>query len=227
MKNLAAFTLVFLTLSIFGCQDTKETSNQTHPAAEFYKTIGHQIPLATGLRWIETYDTKNNSSQGRSSLAPYAVSNSSLFSMLESINDLNGVAFHYGLDQSGTKHVILIPIPESLSVWSVIPGRVFIDANTGEEISQNVATTWAQNYETANPGAIWFHYFGKNIFEEMATIGGFNVLNIVPALNDADLSPQLLLILTNEEVTSGLGRSFAASSAVYDASYPCPSCPVK
>jgi hypothetical protein len=113
----------------------------------------------------------------------------------------------------------------SLSLWSAIPGRIFVDANTGMKISQDLAREWTQNYQNAHPGKIWFHFFGQNIFNEMMAIPFFSTLDIQPALNDLDLSHQLLLIIWNTTILGG--RTTREGTIVYDASNPCPPCPIE
>ena len=225
MKNVVAFALFFLAISILGCQDAKDESSSALTDLSSFKKIGHEIPYETGMRWIETYNKQNNI-QGRSILFPYSVSESALAESLGSVDELVGVVFHHATDNSGVHHFIIIPIEESLTVWSEAPAdRVLLDANTGEVISTSTAQQWTGNYKTQHPNDIWFHFFGNNIFDEILDLSGFDTLNIIPALSDLDLSPQLLLILTNDGLLFN-GRTKGDKPPVYDASSPCPPCPV-
>jgi len=79
----------------------------------------------------------------------------------------------------------------------------------------------------AYPDEVWFHFFGKDIFDEIAAIPYFTTLNIEPAINDQNSTPQLLLIIANEQTNTG-GRTNSYDEAmVYDASSPCPPCAVE
>ncbi|HYF68914.1 MAG TPA: hypothetical protein VD884_12310 [Ohtaekwangia sp.] len=225
MKNTITFVVLFLTFSFFSCQDTKEDSASSHPALAEYKNVGHEIPVETGLQWINAYNKKNNT-QARIGNLIYGIESDKLENMLSSVDGLTGVAFHYGIDDAGSTHIVAIPINETLKVWSSIPGRVFLDTNTGNEITQSEASVWAQRYKDENPDDLWFHYFGKNVFDEISTIPYFNIIQIVPAIKILDFTPQLLLVIANLDVLD-LGRtSTEQNTKIYDASYPCPPCPV-
>jgi hypothetical protein len=227
MKNFALCIFTILTV-VFGCQESKDSA-VTIKDLSFYKNIGHQITVETGQRWIDTYNQRNNIESGRLILSPYAIDASKLEEAVTSVPDLLGVGFHHAIDDNGAHHFIVIPVTTSFDVWSPIPGRVYIDANNDTEITRAEAREWAQRYEEAHPKEVWYHFFGKNIFEEIPTIPYFETLNIVPALNDLDLSPQLLLIILNDGgLLGGLGGRLKGDNGtvVYDASSPCPPCPV-
>jgi hypothetical protein len=227
MKNLLVFTVACVAMSLLACQDTKEEpGTATVHDISAYKKIGTRISYETGTRWMDAYNQKNNI-QGRLGITPYALSASQLQTAMQSVSNLVGVAFQHAIDDEGTHHFIVIPIDSSLSVWSSIPGRIYIDANSNTEISRNVARSWAQHYEEENADGIWFHFFGSNIFAEISAISYFSTLDIVPALNDLDLTPQLLLVIRNEQLNI-TGRSAEDDEPlVYDASSPCPPCPVQ
>jgi hypothetical protein len=110
-----------------------------------------------------------------------------------------------------------------MSLWSSSLTRVIIDANTGGTISQGVAQTWAQNFINAHPNEIRYHFFGRNIFDEITSLAFFNDLDIEPAINDQDQSQQLLLIVWKSLLGGILGRTNTQQGRVYDASNPCPS----
>lgn len=225
MKCSTVVMTMGFALSLLACQETKEDLKNPVSEKEIYKTIGEEIPFETGMKWIEFYQEKN-SNQGREKiLFDYMVSNVQMDTLLHSVTDLVGVAFHYAIDSLGVKHILLIPVDDSLSLWSSRPGRVFVDANTGTEISQDVAYAWAQNYKDANPTRIWFHFFGKNIFDEMTALPYFNSIDIEPAINILNLKPQLLLIIWNDALITN-GRTTDDPATVYDASNACPPCAV-
>ncbi|MBT1705070.1 hypothetical protein [Chryseosolibacter indicus] len=224
MKNLFAFIVVFVAASMLACQDGKDESGAVVHDLSFYKNIGTQIPVETGMRWLETYKKKNNTS-GRTNTSGYAVSAELLSSSLNSVTGLAGVTFHHAIDDAGERHIIIAPLDESLTVWAPIPGRIYIDANTNAPISRFKAREWAKNYEEAHPGEIQFHFFGSNIFDDISTIPFFTTLNIEPAINDLDQSPQLLLIVYNGDLVLDNSRVSSETMAIYDASSPCPPCP--
>jgi hypothetical protein len=180
---------------------------------------------------MEYYRNKNNE-EGRLGLGlglfSYTVSATQVEALVQSVSGLTGVAFHYATDENGNQHILLIPVDTSLSLWSSIPGRIFIDANTGDAISQSVAQTWAQNYKDAHPFSIWFHFFGKDIFDEILVIPYFDTLDIEPAINILNLTPQLLLVVWNNDILPlGNGRTMDEGGKIFDASNPCPPCGVQ
>jgi hypothetical protein len=220
MKNAFAFIIV-LTCSLLSCQDSRDDLKETLPDISHYKTVGMKIPTEAAVSWIEAYNERNAGARLDGVL--YSINNSDMENLLSSVDDLVGVAFQYGIDENGEKHVIAIPVDETLSLWTPVSGRIYIDANTSTEISRSTAHSWAMNFQTANPSSIWFHYFGANIFDEIISLSDFVSLDIVPALNVLNLTPQLLLIVGSTE--NILGRT-NTETAVYDASYPCPKCAV-
>ncbi len=221
MKNAHPITSVFLAMSLFTCQDSRDAV--TSPSeTDFYKTVGEEIPFETGMQWIDYYQDQNNSSGRASLFENYEVSAGQVESILSSVSNVVGVAFHYGTDVWGTKHIILIPVETSLSLWSSIPGRIYVDANSGNTISQSTAQSWATNYKNAHPSDIWFHFFGANIFDDIQAVPYFEHLDIEPGINVLNLTPQLLLVVWNEDLI--LGRSQDEEGRTFDASNPCPPC---
>lgn len=230
MRKLFVSIVTCVMMTLLACQDAKESDAPFNDISS-YKKIGMQISYETGVRWIETYNQKNNIQEdnisGRRVLSPYAISAGQLQAAIASVNSLVGVAFHHAVDDNGEHHFIVIPVDESLHVWTDIPGRAYIDANTNTEITREVARGWAQNYEEAHAGEIWFHFFGSNIFDEIFAVSYFSTLNIVPALKTSDLTPQLLLMIINEQLSITGRTADADDPLVYDASSPCPPCPVE
>jgi hypothetical protein len=232
MKNLIALAAVTFAVSLLGCQDTKEERTGM-PDVSAFKKIGMEIPLETGIEWMSAFEEKYNA-QGRLLSPDYNVSDVVLESAFESVTSLTGVAFHHAIDEAGEHHFIVIPVDPSLSLWTNIEGREYIDANTSTVISKEVARAWAQNYEQANPGQIWFHFFGSNIFDEIFDLPYFHNLEIEPAISTLNLTPQLLLIINADDLVntdsvdsvSIGGRYKTETTKVYDASSPCPPCPV-
>jgi hypothetical protein len=234
MRSFVVAIATYLAVSLLACQDTKEgdLDNASSDVAS-YRKIGRQIPFETGMQWMEYYK-KKNSEQGKVGLLglglfTYTISGTQMEAMLESVSDLVGVAFHYATDNLGNTHIIAIPIDPSLSVWSSIPGRIFIDTNTGNPISQSTAQAWAQTYKDAHPTGIWFHYFGETIFDQILAIPYLNSIDIEPAINILNLTPQMLLIVWNEDLlpfgrTVGAGKAAAERATIFDASNPCPPC---
>ncbi len=215
---------MFLALWLVACQDSKNDVKVADPDIAFYKTLGEEIPWETGLQWREFYE-KENSKNGRLLLSSFSLTSAQVSSFMGSVTGLVGVAFHYGIDENGTTHIMAIPVDESLSLWNDVQGRIFIDTNTGNEISQSVASTWAQRYKDANQGNIWFHFFGESTFDEIASISYFDTLEITPALSLLNLQPQLLLIVWNDILP--VGRTSQEDGKVYDASFPCPPCSIQ
>jgi hypothetical protein len=227
MKNLAVPMLLIWSLFVVSC-DTREDVSNTHPAVARYKTVGHQIPTEVGMRWIDLYNQKNLT-QNRIGLSAYSIDDNLLSDLRESVPNLTGVAFHYGIDATGSLHIIAIPVNESLRLWTEIAGRIYVDANTSTIITKAVAEEWADNFKEANPDAIWFHYFGQNVVTDILASSSLARVDIIPALSDLDFSPQLLLIVTTSfDLLDllNLGRT-NGETPIYDASYPCPRCEVQ
>lgn len=223
MKRVFFVAILYVGVALLSCQDSRETLSDSVPESASLKMVGERIPVETGMQWIDFYKKKNEK-EGRIGLSPFHISDGQMETMLQSVDHLVGVAFHYGKDESGATHIIAVPIDETLTVWSDIPGRIYVDANSGEAIDKAVAQAWADTYKAANPNGIWFHFFGANIFDDMTSLSFFNSVEIQQAINILNLSPQLLLIVWND--LSILGRSQDADPVIYDASNPCPPCGV-
>ncbi|HEX8040504.1 MAG TPA: hypothetical protein VF490_15200 [Chryseosolibacter sp.] len=224
MKGSIVLTILCLGFCLVSCQESREDA-KTPSVKDFYKTIGEEIPFETGMEWIDNYQKKM--STGRTEiLYNYYVSASEMRAVLGCTSDLVGVAFHWGTDALGMTHIILIPVDGSMSLWTPVSGRVFVDANTNTEISQQVASTWAAAYKNAHPNDVWFHFFGKYIFDDMTALPYFNSVDIEPGINSVDLTPQMLLVVWDESLNL-LGRTNSQSATVYDASNACPPCAVQ
>ena len=230
MKKLLFFGIAYLGISLLACEDGTDEKifdrDLTH-----YRNIGEKISNETGVRWIQAYRSREQQAGRETPLNNYSVSASKIQDLLNSVDGLTGVAFHHALDGDGQHHFVIVPIDESLSLWSSDRDKLYIDANTDTFISKQTAQDWTTNYELANPGEIWFHFFGSGVFEEILAISYFETLLIEPALNDLNLSPQLLLIILNDGgLVDGLlegGRTNEGDESggtVYDASSPCPPC---
>lgn len=224
------YTILCVALYLVACQETKDDIKKPLSQNDLYRTIGEAIPFETGMEWIDNYKRKS-SGQGRTeSLLGYSVSSGTMSALLASVNSPVGVAFHYGKDILGIKHIVIIPVDESMSLWSSIPERMYVDANTGMQISQSVAESWASAYKNANPGEIWFHFFGVDIFQDMAALPYFNSIDIEPGINTVELTPELLLVVWDDDllgVDLPLGRTQNEYGMVYDASNACPPCAVR
>ena len=225
MKHTNLTSALFLAFALLGCQDTQDVPA---PVSEkdHYKLIGEEIPFETAMAWLDFHE-KSRVAQGRTEEATdFSVSKEKMQVVIGSTADLTGVAFHYGIDSLGVKHIFLIPVDASLSVWSTSAGRIIIDANTGNEIDESTASAWADNYKAAHPDELWFHFFGKNIFDDMLALPAFANMDIEPATNDVELTPELLLIIWEDEALASGGRTELLFATVYNASNACPPCAV-
>lgn len=225
MNRFTSIVTVSIALMMTSCQERKEDINNPLSEKDIARTVGEQIPFETGMQWI-TFHQKSLKTARLDSIVSFNVTSLGINRMLSSVNNLVGVAFHHAIDDFGFAHILVIPVSESLELWSSIPGRIFIDANTGIEIPQEMAKAWAGNFKATYPSNIWFHFFGKDIFDQMQALPYFNSVDIEPATRPEDLSPQLLLVVWNERYTTS-GRTKDEPGTVYDASNPCPPCPTK
>lgn len=210
------------TLLLLACQENRESQSEN---ASRFKQVGAEIPLETGLRWIELYQSKPSES-ARSLSTNFSASAEAINSMVGSVNTLVGVAFHHAIDESGLPHILAIPIDESSALWLSASSRIVIDLNSGEAISEQDAKNWTTRFSETHPDDVWFHFFGAHVFDAINEIPYFRKLDVEPAIKDTDMSPQLLLMIW-DETSSTAGRAQAASGTVYDASNPCPPCPVQ
>lgn len=227
MKHSVVYATLCAALYLAGCQESREDIKAPLSQKDFYKTIGEAIPFETGMAWIDNY-TNEASGEGRTEgLLGYKVSSSEMHTLLSSITNPVGVSFHYGTDALGITHIVLIPVDASMSLWSSIPGRTFVDANTGMEVSQSVAYNWTSVYKNAHPNSIWFHFFGKDIFDDMAALPYFTEIDIERGTNTVELTPELLLVIWDNTLNLGLGRTMDQFATVYDASNACPPCAVR
>lgn len=226
MNRFAIMSVAFsVALCWTACQESKDLN---HPVseAERYKKIGEEIPFETGMQWIAFYREKQAAHGRLSLLSTYQVPAENMRLMLQSTPALTGIAFHYGIDQDGIAHILLIPVDETLELWSSEASRMFIDSNTGNAITYGLAYEWAQNYKELYPQDIWFHFFGRDVFDQMFSLPYFQKVSIEPATNDTDLTPQLLLVVWDESADSS-GRKKYSPGTVYDASNACPPCATK
>lgn len=222
MNRFIVVSAVCITSLLTGCQEAKDLNN---PISEkdIYKKIGEEIPFETGMEWIAYHRTKNKVQARTESDDLYYVPATQMDLLLRPVTALVGVAFHYGIDDAGVTHILVIPVDESLSLWSPGDNKTIIDANTGSTIAQATALLWAENYKTINPESIWFHFFGKDIFDEMRALPYYTGITIEPATNVTELTPELLLVIWKEDAVS-TGRTQSSTATVYDASNACPPC---
>jgi len=234
MKKLLFFAIAYLGILLLACQDGADENLFSDRDLAHYRNIGKKIPTETGIRWIEAYRSRESDAGRVNLLTDYSVSKSKLQQLINSVDGITGIAFHHGLDAWGQHHFVLIPVDESLSLWADASEKLYIDANTNNFIPAQTAQAWTTNYEVANPGEIWFHFFGSNIFDEIFAISFLEEVLIEPALHDLNLAPQLLLIVLDDDLLGGLlgdilgGRTQGDEDgcAVFDASSPCPPCAV-
>lgn len=226
MKISSVCITVCAALFLAGCQENREDAKAPISQKDFYKTIGEQIPFETGMEWIDNYQTKASASGRTESLSRYHVTASTLQAALASVSNPVGISFHYATDEAGETHILLIPIAESMQLWADAPGRIIVDANTDSEIPPSTAQAWVSAYTDAHPAGIWFHFFGVDIFRDMSALPFFSEVDIQRGINTAELTPELLLIVWNNILSTPLGRTMT-DGVVYDASNACPPCAVQ
>jgi hypothetical protein len=219
MNKTFLFAL-WLILTLSSCQDPGTNAETKKQNSIMNRTVGEQIPTDLANRWIDFYERK--SSSGRMQESQCTVTALPFDQILSSIPML-GLAFHYAIDESGAPHILILPISEEKKLWSSDASRICIDANTNSIITESVARDWTQTFKDANPNAIWYHFFGSNILDEMRSVSGFNEFEIIPALNDEGMK-QLLLVINNDSDLNG-GR-ILSESLVYDKGGLCPPCDV-
>lgn len=223
MNRFFLFSIVSVAIFFVACQESKDDLKAPLSEKDLYKSIGEEIPFEVGMSWIDFHNRKGTTIGRIDSLPSCQIPADKLKLMLSSVSDLVGVAFHYGIDDFGTYHILAIPVNGSMELWPSIADRVIIDANSGAEISQDVAHAWAESFKAANPSEIWYHFFGKKVFDEMLTLVYLETVDIQRATHTQELTPELLLVIWNNQAVSE-GRTKLLGGTVYDASNLCPPC---
>lgn len=209
-KIIAGIIIVF----IISCQKELHTPEGSDLNSIFNASVGKPISTSVGRRWIERF---NRGFEGGRLGQAYAVTKPNLEAMMQSTSGLIGFTFHHALDNAGIHHILVIPVDNSLGLWTSPSQRVLIDTNTDTGIEFDEARKWIDNYTNAYPNAIRYHFFGSDIFQEIVQSPQFQ---IEEAINDEQV-PQLLLIVQNNAENSDNGRT-NLEEQVYDASARCP-----
>jgi hypothetical protein len=217
MNKTSLFALWFV-LTLSACQDTVTNPETQKQNSILDKTVGEQIPTDVANRWIALYEKKNSS--GRTHEFQCTVAAQHFNEILSSI-PLLGLAFHYAIDDSGDFHVLILAVSEDKKLWSSDASRICIDANTNSVIAESVAREWTQNFKETTPNAVWYHFFGSDILNEMRKVSGFNEFEIIPALNDEGIKQLLLVINRDSDFVSG---RILSESIVFDKGGLCPPC---
>ncbi len=215
-KTITNPFVILLFMLCVSCQSEMHDSQKGAADLVFNAGVGEPIPVSTAARWIENY---NKEVAGARDAQIYTVTQSTLQAMMGSTSGLVGFAFHHALDNAGMHHILIIPIDNTIALWGSQSQRVLVDANTDTEVDLNTAQRWADNYTTAYPGAIRYHFFGADIFHEIVENPEFR---IEEALSDEQV-PQLLLVVQKSVESSNSGRT-ELEEQVYDASFRCPAC---
>jgi hypothetical protein len=215
MKMGRSLLLLVISMPV-GCQDAQKT---TEPRI-LDEDVGERIPLDVAERWKALYD--ESPSEGSDGSAPYGATASQLAAVLRAAPDRLGVALHHGLDDDGKHHVLITAVGRDAESWG---SGVVLDANTDGTVDESTAREWAARYEEANPEQVWYHFFGRSIFDEITSNLSFEYLDVRPAVNELG-EPQLLLMVWNAE-DAVQSRSRDGDPVPYDASSPCPPCGVE
>ncbi len=209
MKTQILTSLVVLLL-FFACQE--HIVNK--PKEKFSEATGEEIPKSDAERWIDRYSKLQSVARIQSS--SYNINAEQLDAMLQTDN-LIGIAFHHATDDQGDHHVLAIPL-DNTPLWNA--DKYIVDANTNQKVKVEEGEKWARNYSEHNPGAIWYHRFGSDIFDDIKSISYFKSFDIEPAMND-ELVPQLVLVIKNQNAELN-GRVNSFAGVYYDKSNPCP-----
>lgn len=216
MSNRLLHQIALVALLV-SCRDSQEIQHQT----TFDPAVGERIPLETATRWTGIL-SKQRASVGRTETAPdYVISAESLDQLFDEPTATKGLAFHYATDENGQLHILTFPVSETEINWN---SSTVVDALGDILIDPTAAHDLTATFENTHPGEIWYHYFGKDIFDEIRAMSGFSRLEIKQALNDEG-KPQLLLYVWGDNASATSGRSSESFPMVYDASNPCPPCP--
>jgi hypothetical protein len=208
MKKIITCLVLFSIL--INCQESKENITEN----KFSKNVGQKIPTDVAERWAARFRDSNLGSKTQSNSS---ISANTLNSLMELLNDFNGIVFHHALDNNGHYHTLLIPFTEGTPLWNV---SHVIDSESDMMIDPTLAKQWAENYIAENPNGIWSHFFGSHVFDSILSRTTFERVDLVHGSNDLS-QPQVLLYVIYA-ATSQNGRSEGESIEVYDMSSPCP-----
>lgn len=217
MKSRKRLLLIALMCwAIVSCQDSDEKNVISE---KLDASVGEKIPYATAVRWLGNLEKQNT--EGRANVGAQSVSKQNLDKLLMSQPDLIGLAFHYGIDDAGLQHVLVIPVGQSKKLWTGETQALILDAKSDQIISEETGSIWAERFQQQNKDDIWFHFFGKNIFNQ---VGKYETFSLKQASND-DGVLQLLLFAYQKESANGRTAD-DDTPIVIDMSNPCPPCTI-
>ncbi|HEU5292621.1 MAG TPA: hypothetical protein VFU05_18360 [Cyclobacteriaceae bacterium] len=214
MKKNSLPVIFICVLTLFlSCQNEIHQTKKDNLSLIFNSGVGEPISAGIAARWIERYNKQSAASRNGQT---YSVTQTHLEAMMRSTSGLVGFTFHHALDNSGEHHILIIPIDNTLRLWTSSSQRVLLDTNIDTEIDLNTARNWIDNYTATNPNSIRYHFFGADIFQQIVQSPGFR---IEEGTSD-ELIPQLLLIVQSNAENSSNGRT--NSEDAFDASARCP-----
>ena len=203
MKKIVLFGLLLLAIS---CQDSRDHQS---PSNTFNREVGQAIPTDVAYRWIRQI----GNTQARTDV--HTLPAAQLHDLLPATTGFVGVTLHHALDNTGASHILITPVAEDGTLWSV--DQVW-DATAKQWLELAIAESWANRFREANPTVPQYHFFGSNLFDTLLANSSLDVIEIVPAVNDKQ-EPQLLLFVWSGNAT---GKVQGLTLTVYDKSNPCP-----
>lgn len=197
----------------FACHDSKDNASQQLPK-RFDKSVGEQIPLNIAYAWVKNFGGSITTGREQS---PYSFSAAKLSEILATSSG-PGVVFHHATDQHAAHHILMFTLTEGGELFQ----SDILDLSTGLIINNATAQQWAKTYADAHTTTPWYHFFGKDIFQEILSNETFEYANVVRAANDEGQEQVLLFVYNTKEISGG--RTDGEDVTVYDVSYPCPPC---
>lgn len=210
--------LLIVMFLVLNCQnaDDKYLNETSLGQSSLKRDVGKQIPFEQAQGWLKNLQGKTSSNGWEKNDPSFSLDPTKFKQLLTSLPGIVGLVFHYGIDENDVRHVIVIPIDETLSLFS--SPKTIVDANSNTVVQQSVAREWIENYRKKYPDQIRSHFFGVNILNEINSMAGFSNMEMKRALSGEGI-PQLLLFVWREGTGGGRIKS---DPLVYDYGDPCP-----
>jgi hypothetical protein len=201
------YVLIFIVIQ-FACQESNDTSSKQSNL----RSIGDAIPVDMAERWVEHYARKG----GNARIEGQRLTRATLQELLANAGDYDGLVFHYGVNNNNQYDVFVIPYAEDNELWSF---EYAADASVDNVIGIAAAKDECDRYAALHSTSTLYHFFGRDIFDELLSNSTFSRVDIVPGIAD-DGRAQLLLYTWAANATNGKAKEDLL--VVYDQSSNCP-----
>jgi hypothetical protein len=207
------FVLSFSVL--VACQDVEGT---TEPHV-FHEGIGERIPDDVAQRWLAQH--RSSPSRDLEDVVAQRVSARQLASLASAMPEHVGMALHHAVDDEGARHVLLTAVGEDVDAWE---SPVVIDASIDAIVDVETARAWVARHAEGSPDHVRYHFYGREMFDEIMAGPSFVQLDVTPALDDESRAQLVLMARGGDGDASARPRS--GDPTPYDNGLLCPpTCP--